>query len=59
MCTLNSPYTLADFVVALCLAASTDEVNKRLIMTDDNQLKVFLILTSLSAKAISMKMENP
>ena len=52
MCTLNSPYTLADFVVALCIAASTDEVNKRLIVTDNNQLKVFLVLTSLSAKAL-------
>ena len=54
-CTLNSPDTLADFVVALGIAASTDEVNERLVMTDDDQLKVFLVLTALSEIAKTSK----
>ena len=44
---MNSPHTLADFVVTLSIAASTDEVNKCLVMTDDNQLKIFLIFAAL------------
>jgi hypothetical protein len=54
-CTLNSPDTLADSVVALSIAASTDEVNKRLVVTDDDQLKIFLILTALSEIATISK----
>ena len=47
-CTLNSPNTLADFVEALSISTSTDEVDKRLIVTDDDELKVLLVLTALS-----------
>ena len=52
---MNSPDTLADSVVALGIAASTDEVNKCLVMTDDDQLKVFLVLTALSEIAKTSK----
>ena len=54
-CTLNSRGILADFVAVLSIAASTDKVNKRLVVTDDDQLKVFLVLTAVTEIAKTSK----
>ena len=48
---LDSPDVLHDLVVALCVAAPTDEVDKVLVMADDDQLEVLLIRTSIPANS--------